>query len=285
MTQWKGLDRMIKRKTTGSIVCPSCGRLISANASECMHCGKKNPGLWGFAPEMKRLFGGFSDIISQITVACIFLYLLALLLQPAAIFQSRGIFDILGPDMRALDKLGMTGTYAVSQGRWWTILTAIYLHGSLLHILFNMLWIRQLGHMVVELFGQARTFIIFTIAGAAGFVISNLVGIPFTIGASGSIFGLLGALVYYGRKRGGYFGMTIYRQVGTWAIVLFLFGFFMSTVNNFAHAGGFIGGYLAAMLLGFQEMRLENSRHRMGALLCVLGTIAAFIVEIISNVF
>ncbi|OGB98804.1 hypothetical protein A2V82_08035 [candidate division KSB1 bacterium RBG_16_48_16] len=276
---------MIKRKTTGSIVCPNCGRLVSANAAECMHCGKKNPGLWGFGPELKRFFGGFSDIISQITVACVFLYVLALLLQPMAIFQSRGIFDILGPDMRALDKLGMTGTYAVSQGRWWTIVTAIYLHGSLLHILFNMLWIRQLGHTVLELFGSARTFLIFTIAGAAGFVISNLVGIPFTVGASGSIFGLLGALVYYGRKRGGYFGMAVYRQVGTWAIVLFLFGFFMSTVNNFAHAGGFIGGYLAAMLLGFLEIRAENSRHRRAALLCALGTIAAFIVEIIGNVF
>jgi len=276
---------MIKRKTTGSIVCPNCGRLVSANAAECMHCGKKNPGLWGFGPALKRFFGGFSDIISQITVACVFLYVLALLLQPMAIFQSRGIFDLLGPDMRALDKLGMTGTYAVSQGRWWTIVTAIYLHGSLLHILFNMLWIRQLGHTVLELFGSARTFLIFTIAGAAGFVISNLVGIPFTVGASGSIFGLLGALVYYGRKRGGYFGMAVYRQVGTWAIVLFLFGFFMSTVNNFAHAGGFIGGYLAAMLLGFLEIRPENSRHRRAALLCALGTIAAFIVEIIGNVF
>jgi rhomboid protease GluP len=100
----------------------------------------------------------------------------------------------------------MTGSYAMARGRFWTLITAIYLHGSLLHIVFNLLWIRQLGPAVEELFGTSRLILIFTFSGVAGFIISNLVGIQFTIGASGSIFGLLGALIYYGRHCGGVFG-------------------------------------------------------------------------------
>ena len=91
-------------------------------------------------------------------------------------------------------------------GHWWTLLTAIYLHGSVLHILFNVLWIRQLGPAVEQLYGPSRLVVIFTVAGAAGLLASNLLGLPLTIGASGSIFGLLGALVAFGQKRGGAFG-------------------------------------------------------------------------------
>ena len=75
-----------------------------------------------------------------------------------------------------------------------------------------------------------------------GFVVSNFVGVPFTVGASGSIFGLLGAMVAFGRRRGGAFGAMVLRQYGQWALVLFVLGFFMSGVNNLAHAGGFVGG-------------------------------------------
>ena len=272
---------MIKRKTSGSIVCPNCGRLVSANSPKCIHCGRKNPGLWGFGPELKKILGGVSGVIPIITAACIVLYVLSLLIDPLALFRPRGIFDLLGPSMKALDNLGMTGVYAISKGRWWTVITAIYLHGSLLHIVFNMLWIRQLGFMVEDLFGSSRTFVIFTISGVIGFIVSNALGIMLTIGASGSIFGLLGALVYYGRKRGGEFGMAVYRQVGTWAIVMFLIGFMMPAVNNFAHAGGFIGGYLSAMYLGFHERQIENARHRLLAKVALGITVFAFILEII----
>lgn len=273
---------MLKRKTTGSIVCPRCGKLISANAKECMYCGKKNPGLWGFGVNFQKLFGNTLGVVSLITGACVFLYVVSLLIDPLAIFRPRGFFDILAPSTKALDEMGMTGAYAVSQGRWWTVITAIYLHGSLLHILFNMLWLRQLGVMVDNLFGSARTFLIFTVSGVLGFILSNTMGIMITIGASGSIFGLLGALVFYGRSRGGHFGTAIYRQVGSWAIVLFLLGFMMPAVNNFAHAGGFIGGYLSAMILGYSEMKRENATHVLLALIALALTVVAFLLEFIA---
>ena len=273
---------MPKHKKTGAILCPNCGKLINADAKVCIHCGHRNPSMWGLYPYLRALFGSSSTFVPLIISVCVFFYVLSLLIDPSAILKSHGFFEILSPSMQSLDRLGMTGTYAMFHGRWWTLVTAIYLHGSLLHILFNMLWTRQLGSLTEELFGTSRLLVIFTISGVFGFIVSNLLGVPFTIGASGSIFGLLGALVYYGRRRGGTFGSAMYRQMGTWAIILFLFGFFMPGVNNFAHAGGFLAGYISATILGFNEIKKETGMHRLLGLLMIIITVLCFALAIFN---
>ncbi len=260
-----------------AILCPGCRKLISAHSEQCPYCGMKNPNLWGLAGLLNRLFGGHLSLIPIISTACVALYVVSLLLDPSAIFRASGILGILSPSGTALFKLGMTGAFALSEGRWWTLITAIYLHGGILHILFNVLWIRQLGPVVEDLYGLSRSFLIFTLAGVLGFLLSSLAGNAFTIGASGSIFGLLGALVYYGRKRGGTFGTALYRQVGQWAIVLFIFGFLFPGIDNFAHAGGFAGGYLAAAAFGFTELRSETRTHQIMALTTMGLTLLAFL--------
>lgn len=262
-------------RASRTIVCPSCGHLTRADAAECFVCGRRRPGLWGFTDLARRLFrpGG---VTQAITIAVIALYVVALLFDPAAALHPRGPFDLFAPSMRVLDALGMTGAYAWAAGRWWTLLTAIYLHGNVLHILFNVLWIRQLGPAVEELYGPARLLIIFSAAGATGFLASNALGVPFTIGASGSIFGLLGAMVAFGRRRGGVFGAMVLRQYGQWALVLFVLGFLMSGVNNIAHAGGFGGGLATGLLLSMAERRAETTLdHLLAGALAAL-TVAGF---------
>jgi rhomboid protease GluP len=265
----------MERPKTGSMLCPDCGQLISVNAEVCIHCGRRNPGMWGLTPILRNWFGhiGFTEAV---TVFCIALYVLSILLDPAAIMQPRGLFSFLAPSNRSLYALGMTGALAMQDGRWWTLITAIYLHGNLLHIFFNLMWIRQLAPAIDDFFGTARLILIFTIAGVVGFIVSNFVGIPITIGASGSIFGLLGAVVYYGYHRGGEFGTNIFRQTGQWALILFLMGFFMPAVNNWAHGGGFVGGLLAAALLGYSERRRENFTIKLMGLGVIALTITAF---------
>src|SRR6476620_9588795 len=66
------------------------------------------------------------------------------------------------------------------------------------------------------------------------------VGIRFTLGASGAVFGLLGAMVAYGRSRGGAFGVAVLQQYGRWALFMFLASFFLAGVNNWGHAGGYV---------------------------------------------
>src|SRR5881396_568516 len=265
-------------KPTRTILCPSCGRLTRADAEECLICGRRRPGMWGLTDIFRRIFRTGSPT-QLITVACIALYVLSLVIDPVGAMRPRGPFEIFSPSSAALQRLGMTGTGAWLHGEWWTLFTSIYLHGGVLHILFNVLWIRQLGPAVEELYGPARFFVIFTISGVAGFMVSDVVGVSYTVGASGSIFGLLGAMVAFGRRRGGAFGAMVLRQYGQWALVLFIFGFFMSGVNNLAHAGGFIGGFLVGLSLSAAERGREPSFDRMLAALCIIATALAFALQ------
>ena len=211
--------------------------------------------------------GGRLDLFNVIAGACVTLYALALILQPEAIFQAGGLMSILSPGGRALWQLGMTGGLAWDQGWWWTIFTAMYLHGSLLHIVFNVMWIRNLGPGVAEVYGPGRAFLLFNIAGAGSFLASNVMsGVP-TIGASGSIFGLLAALIVYGRRRGS---SVITRQLWQWVIILGVFGYIMPGINNWAHAGGFAGGWIAGQLMGLSDEHRESA----GVIILALSLIA-----------
>jgi len=261
------------------MICPSCGKLIGVGEDRCPFCGAWRPGLYGAAPIIQRLFGTRLDIVPLIVMTCIVLYVVALALQPEAIFQSGGGFlSILSPGTRALYQLGMTGGVAWSQGWWWTLFTAIYLHGGLLHIFFNVMWIRNLGPPVGEAFGPARGFVIFTVSGALGFLVSNLLGHAPSIGASGSIFGLLAALIVYGRRTGS---SVLTQQLWQWAIIMFVFGFMMPGINNWAHAGGFAGGWITAEAMRSDSERRESPMVQVLALLLIALTAVGFVLSFV----
>jgi rhomboid protease GluP len=265
-------------KPTRTIVCPSCGRLTRADATECFVCGRRWPGMFGLSELFRKVFS--RGVTISIIAACAALYVLSLVFDPAGAVRARGPFDLFAPSTMALWNLGAAGVIPWEAGRWWTLVTAIYLHGSLLHILFNVLWIRHLGPAVEEAYGPARFFLIFTVSGAAGFVMSNFVGIPFTVGASGSIFGLLGAMVAFGRRRGGTFGTLVLREYGQWAVVLFILGFLMPAVNNWAHAGGFLGGMATGLALSVAERHAETSTDHVVAGGLVVLTVLAFLLAL-----
>ena len=249
-----------------SMICPGCRNLISTEENRCPYCGTYRPGLWGLGPALSRVFGGQIDILALIPTACIALYILSLLLDLGTAMQMKGgMFNMLSPGLRPLVALGMTGSVGGYTAPWWTVLTATYLHGGLLHILFNVLWIRQLGPQVGNAYGPGRFFIIFTAGGIVGFVLSNALSAAPTIGASGAIFGLFAALIVYGRRQGGSMMAMMTRQVWQWALLLFIFGFMMSGVNNYAHLGGFIGGWIASRLL------VSKTDYREGRIVIILA--------------
>ena len=260
-----------------AILCPRCHKIVNADAETCPHCGQRKPGLWGATAVIRKL-GLQLNFPHLITVFCGALYLLALLLDPSAIFQPQGLMQILSPSLEASIKLGVTGTRPVTYGWWWTLITAIYLHGGLLHIFFNMMWVRQLGPVVEELFGPFRLFAIFTIAGITGFIASTFAGHPFTLGASGSIFGLLAAAIAYGQRAGS---QIFTRQFLQWAVLLFIMGFIMPGVDNWAHGGGFVGGYAAAYIFSRSSEREGLGTYLIGGL-CLLATIGAFVLQFIA---
>ena len=242
------------------------------NEEKCPFCGAWRPGLFGWATVLRRALGGRLDLFTLVVGACATLYAVALLISVASgeNVLGGGLFSILSPSSVALLQLGMTGGFAVDRGWWWTLLTAMYLHGSLLHIVFNVMWIRNLGPGVTEVYGPGRAFLIFNIAGAGGFLASNLMsGVP-TIGASGSIFGLLAALIVYGRRRGS---SVMTQQLWQYAIILGVFGFVMPNINNWAHGGGFAAGWIAAQLMSLDDDRQDSSWVMLTSLGLILLTL------------
>jgi rhomboid protease GluP len=279
---------MFTRQREGSVVCPSCGYLVGVNDERCFNCGRRNPGLWGYAPLLRRLGNdlGFTNLVIG---GCSVLYLLTLLASGGAIGMS-GLFNLLAPSTQALFLFGASGAIPVfALDRWWTILSAGWLHGGLLHILFNMLWVRQLAPAVGSMYGPSRLVIIYTVAGIVGFFLSSLAGVllpgvpilggaGFTIGASAPIFGLLGALVRYGHRTGS---SLVGSQAWGYALTLFIFGLLMPGVDNWAHGGGFAGGYLAAMLL--DPLQRERPAHLGAALACLGLTVLSVLVSIVTG--
>lgn len=261
---------------TGALLCPNCRKLISADERKCPYCGTAHPGLFGLAPQLQRVFGPRADLVPGIVAVCAALYVLSLVLDPGAITAARGAFSFLAPSMAALYRLGMTGGLAHLAGREWTTLTAIYLHGDALHILFNMMWIRQLGPDAQEVFGRARFFVLFTLTGAAGFALSNLVGGRPSVGASGAIFGIMGAMLAYGRRDRSTWAEMMSRQMLQWAVILLVFGFMNRGVNNWAHLGGLAGGLLLGQWMPSARERREGRGMQLLALALAVCTLLGF---------
>jgi rhomboid protease GluP len=204
------------------------------------------------------------------------LYALSLLLVPRGIGMSANPLRFLSPSNTSLLLLGATGSVPIDGlGRWWTLLTAGWLHGSILHVFFNMAALRQLGPLIHREYGPSRAVALYLLGSVGGFLVSYAARIPFTIGASAAVCGLIGAALYYGRSRGGVYGSAVFQQVGGWAVGIFLFGFLVPGINNWAHGGGMAAGFLLGHLLGYEERGREQPWHRWLAGGCVAATALA----------
>jgi rhomboid protease GluP len=191
----------------------------------------------------------------------------------------------LSPDSQGLLLLGATGTIPIDRlHHWWTLVSASYLHGGILHIVFNMLALRQISPLVIREYGTHRMIVIYTLSGVGGFLASYLAGVGFTIGASAAVCGLIGAALYYGKRRSDNYGRAVYRQVGGWALGIVLFGLLVPGINNWAHGGGMTAGFLMGLLMGYQERKKENMRHRLLGSLCVFGTAAVLFWTVFTGI-
>ncbi len=158
-------------------------------------------------------------------------------------------------------------------GEWWRLVTAAFLHGSFLHIAFNMYVLFALGPTLERILGHSRYLILYVLAaiggGVASYVFSDMRTV--SVGASGAIFGLMGALVVAGRRL---------RYDVTQVLVLLginvVIGFIASGVDWRAHLGGLVTGALVAAI-----MVLPSPRHRMavqvGGILALLGVMAVLV--------
>ena len=161
-----------------------------------------------------------------------------------------------------------------------------WLHGGVMHILFNMMALRQLGPAVAELYGPGRTVIIYTAAAVGGFTLSSCAVIlpGHSVSARKLVhdrrFGVdCGSdrrILYYGHRSGS----SLARSYATsYALMLVFMGFLMAGIDNYAHAGGFGGGYLAARLL--DPLKPERIDHMVIAVGCLVASILSIVASVV----
>ena len=256
---------------------------------KCYSCGRSNPGLWGFGPVLRRIGADFG--FTQVVIgACVTLWVVTLLMSGGGIATGGNILSALSPSTRVLILFGASGAVPVfGLGRWWTVLSAGWLHAGLLHIGMNMYWLYQMGPALTELFGSARTVIIYTAGGIAGFALSSLAGaylpgIPllhaasFTVGASAPLFGMIGALYHYGRT-----GSSVARQMAVSIMIQsVIFGLLVPGIDNFAHLGGFAGGYFTSAFLN--PMTRERGDHMIVAAVCLAATALSIAASVLTGI-
>lgn len=191
-----------------------------------------------FSP--KRII--FTNIISLI---CILMYVIV------------GIYgnNFFNFDANVLAKFGANNILLVKNGEIYRLLTCAFLHVGLIHLVVNMYSLRVIGPSVEGLIGKGKFVFIYLISAISAslmslvFVDSNIV----SVGASGAIFGLLGALLYFGYHYRLYLNDAIKTQIIPVILFNLIIGFMMPGIDNGAHIGGLIGGYLATMAIGIKN--------------------------------
>lgn len=243
---------LMTRSATGRFkMCPSCRALVPRSAWTCSECGA---GLASVrAPGLGRLV---SNVLPGATAATglIFLvnglmFLLVLLVPVAASGDQGGPGRFFRFDVVSLIRYGAGyGPLVFELGEWWRLVTPIFLHGGILHIVFNSMVLVQLGPLVEEEYGTERFFLVYLASGIAGNVASQLLGSHPTVGASSAILGLMGLLLVYGFRRGGVFGQNLRAAIGRYAIYIFVFSL-LPGVDFLSHAGGFACGCLLGLVV------------------------------------
>ena len=219
-----------------------------------------------------------TELVRFLITANIVLYITSLLIAPGAVNYDLNPMVFLAPGTSVLFKLGASGTLPVfAEDRWWTLITANYLHGSLLHLLFNVFALRAVGKINIEIYTSSRLFLIYSLGGIFSMAVSSLAGIPLTLGASGAICALIGSMSYdEWRASKGNLKKRI-AAIGTWVALIAITGLALPNVNNWAHAAGFVSGFLLGFLFWTQDSQIESLAPRVTATGCMLLTVGALI--------
>ncbi len=161
---------------------------------------------------------------------------------------------------------------------WWRLVTAMFLHGGLIHIGFNMMALMQFGPALEELYGSARYLFLYVVTGMFGFLVSALFG-NYSLGASGALLGLVGLLLAITTKRGGAYMREMRSRLITSVAILFFLGFSGIGIDNYAHAGGLALGFgLGKAFADRRPMNVKEIRaaHALGWLAGIV-VIASFV--------
>ncbi len=269
-------------------LCPACGRLVGSTAKKCHECGASLTfSLAAASRSLSRLIPATAPVTYGILVLSCLLYGLSLLaslrLGHSLIPQGSGLrslFSIGGIDPDVLILLGGSLPLRVDWTQPWRLVTAVFLHGSFIHIGFNMWVLVDFGPTVEEVYGSARYLFLYVLTGIAGFLTSATMG-HFSIGASGALMGLIGLMLAITTRRGGAYMQMMRGNLLRWVVSIFVFGLFFPGIgiDNAGHFGGLAAGFLLGRLMADREPATLAERQRAYALgwLAGLVVVASFV--------
>lgn len=157
--------------------------------------------------------------------------------------------DIIDSDIRVLIFLGAKVNELISSGEYYRLVTAAFLHGGLMHLLLNMYALNALGPFIEKVYGSAKYVIIYFAAGVVSSIFSYMFSEGVSVGASGAIFGLLGAALIFSLKMKDRVGKGMIKNIISVIGINIFIGITVPNIDNFGHLGGLIGGILVSLML------------------------------------
>lgn len=261
-------------------ICEQCGSLNNAESTRCSRCGSRFP-----SAVEQLLLGAFEAVLGReypmtrlIVGLCLFVF--------AFLAFGDGEIELLGAGRLSTALRWGALMPALAYVEPFRLLSAMFVHFGLLHIGFNLTALVDLGKWAERTIGSARFVVIFTATGVAGFIVSCLWyrDTPFvpTAGASGGIFGLVGALVGYLFARRD----PAWKQVATRVGIYTLLFSFLLPVNNAAHLGGCVVGLVSGYWT-YRERRPYRAERifRWLAGACVVAFFTSIVLSHLSGIW
>lgn len=265
-------------------LCPACGTLVGATANKCHQCGASLTfGMAAATRSLSRLMPTESPVTYGILTLSCLLYVATLIatirengLQAPGGGGLGALMGLGGISNRVLINFGASVPWPFDLVQPFRLVMATFLHGSLLHIAFNMWVLMDIGPQIEELYGSARYLFLYVATGIGAFLLSGLLGRHVSIGGSGALLGLIGVLLAMtmGHKTAA---MQMLRsQLIRWLVYIGILGIMMSGTDNYAHAGGLITGFLLGRIMVNRPPMSDQEKTRA----TLLGWTSAIVVVV-----
>lgn len=137
----------------------------------------------------------------------------------------------------------------IEDNQWWRILSSMFIHIGFFHLLMNVMAIYYLGILVEKMYGRWRFLFIYLLSGIGGGLASFAFSVNISAGASGAIFGLFGALLFFGFIYREIFFQTLGSNVLLILAINLILGFVVQQIDMAAHIGGLVAGFIASAII------------------------------------